>query len=566
MATSHWRNFLAILALAASVGPSATPGNAEGPAQVSGQVVWRSDAGPAADPITGRVFLVVTRNLTTEPRLMGPARDTGTSLYGADVSQFTPGQAVSFAATTAGYPVSTLGDLPDGEYRIQAVLNRYTRFPRSDGHVIWAHMDQWEGQRWPISPGNLVSEPQSLHVTAGRAARFRLELTRVIPPIIVPPDTPWVKRIKIQSPLLTRFWGRPIYLGAVVLLPKGYAENPSTRYPVIYLQGHFRLSAPFDFTETPDPAGYRSWARQREEWTAHHLNVTEPPQNNPSNGALPDVESGYEFAQSWKSADFPRAIAVTFQHPTPFYDDSYAINSANAGPYGDAIMQELIPEVEKQFRTIHSARARWLAGSSTGGWESLALQIYHPDFFGGCWAFCPDPVDFRRYYGAADLYGTESAYSEGNGHYNYPVRNGGPGNRRYGQELKILGAEDGGLEWSNLTPAGPDGYPRPIWNLSTGEIDRSVVNFMREHNEDLREYLQRNWPALGPRLAGKIHVYVGDDDTFYLNLAVYLLQDFLAGASPPSGATFVYGRPLKRHGWMPMTGAELVRQMTSSRP
>jgi len=556
----------AIIILVARVVPNAlnaSPPSAIVHPEAPGQVVWTSPSTP--DPITGRIFLIVTRDLTQEPRLRSPARDTGTSLFGVDVHGLRPGEPVALASSLAGYPVPTLGALPEGDYRIQAVLNRYTEFPRADGHTVWAHMDQWEGQRWPISPGNIVSEPASLHVAAARTTPFRLELSRVIPPIVPPPDTTWVKHLKFQSKLLSRFWGRPIYLGATVLLPRGYAENPAERYPVIYLQGHFNLGAPFGFTETPDPPGYRSWARQREDWTAQHLNVTEPPQNNPGNGALPDVESGYEFQQAWKSDGFPRVIAVTFQHPTPYFDDSYGINSANAGPYGDAFMRELIPAIEAQFRTIRAARARLLAGSSTGGWGSLALQVYHPDFFGCCWAFCPDPVDFRRYYGAVDLYGTESAFSEGNGHYLYPVRNGGPGNRLYSQELGILGAEDGGLEWSNLTPVGADGYPRPIWDAATGRIDPQVVDYMRAHNEDLRDYLQRNWPALGPRLAGKIHVFVGDDDTFYLNLAVYLLEDFLASAtSPASRSSFVYGRPLKRHGWMPMTNAELVRTMAAA--
>ena len=241
-------------------------------------------------------------------------------------------------------------------------------------------------------------------------------------------------------------------------------------------------------------------------------NVPEPSPNTTSNGSLPNVESGYEFySKSWSADDFPRMLAVTFQHPTPYYDDSYAINSANAGPYGDAIMQELIPRVEAEFRTIRASADRLLAGSSTGGWGSLALQIYHPDFFGGTWSFSPDPVDFHRYYGAADLYHAPNAFDLDDGHYLYPVRNGGPGNRRYSQQLQVLGAEDGGLEWSNLTPVGDDGYPRPVWNLVTGAIDRQVVQQMQAQGYDLRDYLQRNWGRIGPQLVGKLHIFCGDD-------------------------------------------------------
>jgi hypothetical protein len=443
---------------------------------------------------------------------------------------------------------------------VQAVLNVYTEFHRADGHVIWAHMDRWEGQEFSRSPGNLACEPRKLHLDPSGGYSFKIGLEKLLPPVEVPLDTEWVKRIKFQSKLLSQFWGRPIYLGATVLLPKGYDTHPAVRYPVIYLQGHFSLDAPFGFTTEPDKEGTKSWARQREEWAAQHLrNMPEPPAGTHYNGSLMNVESGYEFHQAWNSDDFPRMIAVTFQHPTPYFDDSYGVNSANAGPYGDAIMNELIPAVEERFRTIPQPFARVLGGGSTGGWGALALQLYHPNFFGGTWSFYPDPVDFRRYYGGVDLYQDDNAFTE------KPDRvfaGGGQGNRGCSQLIAILGTQDSCFEWDKLTPAGSDGYPKPVWDLATGKIDREVVQYMKEHDYDLREFLERNWPSIGSQLVGKLHLFCGDEDDAYLNLAVYLLEDFLENTKDPYYAgTFQYGRPMKGHGWQPTTNAELVKTM-----
>ena len=173
---------------------------------------------------------------------------------------------------------------------------------------------------------------------------------------------------------------------------------------MVYIQGHFDLTAPFGFTDDPNPPSAAM--------TPVRLTPPDPRSNVEGARAFGGggkKESGYEFYRSWTSDDLPRMILVTFQHPTPFFDDSYAVNSANNGPYGDAIMQELIPEIEKRFRIIQKSYARVLTGGSTGGWESLALQVFHPDFFGGTWTFFPDPIDFRRYQ-LVDIYSDSNAF------------------------------------------------------------------------------------------------------------------------------------------------------------
>ena len=495
-------------------------------------------------PITGRVFVVITRDASKEPRLQAGYWSDAAPLFGADVDQLKPGQAAVIDATTLGYPVESLSAIPDGGYHVQAFLNVYTEFRRADGHVIWAHMDQWEGQHFNKSPGNLYSEPLAIHLDPDSGYDVRLSLTKVIPPVEVPPDTKWVKRIKIKSQLLSKFWGQPINLGAVVLLPKDYDTHPDVRYPVVYVQDHFSLDPPLPF-RSEAPEGKDFWDR-----------------------------AGHELYRAWTSDDFPRMIAVSFLHPTPYYDDSYAVNSANNGPYGDALLTELLPYLEAQFRTIRKPYARVLMGGSTGGWESLALQIYHTSLFGGTWTFFPDPIDFRRYQ-LTNIYEDENAFYEP-GHewvkverFMMRASDGQPliTTRAFSRLHRVLGSKDRSGQqldaWeAAYGPVGEDGYPKPLWNRQTGEIDRTVAEYMRDHGYDLRDYVEKSWPTLGPQLAGKLHLYCGDMDNYYLNLAVYLFEDSLRGLSDPaSDATFEYGRPMKGHGWMPMSFPALLRTM-----
>jgi len=252
------------------------------------------------------------------------------------------------------------------------------------------------------------------------------------------------------------------------------------------------------------------------------------------------------------------------------------VNSANNGPYGDAIMQELIPELERRFRVIAEPYARVLTGGSTGGWEALALQVYHPRFFGGTWSLYPDPVDFRRYE-LTNIYADTNAFvvtrnpwiaverpseRRADGQPVVTVRQENQLNNARGSRRR--GGENFAIWEATFGPTDSDGYPAPIWNDSTGAIDREVARYWREHDYDLRDHLERNWSRLGPDLAGKLHLICGDMDNYYLNLAVYLLEDFLSTTREPAyGGSFRYGRPLKQHGWQPMSNAELVREMAA---
>jgi hypothetical protein len=246
----------------------------------------------------------------------------------------------------------------------------------------------------------------------------------------------------------------------------------------------------------------------------------------------------------------------------------------------------LIPYLESHFRMIAKPYARVLTGGSTGGWESIALQIYHPDVFGGTWTLYPDPVDFRHY-DMVDAYADTNAFTVGEpaGQIFSPVspwfhperilmrgNDGQPflSERQFSAMEDVLGSHGRSTDqieaWDAVYgPVGPDGYPMPLWDKRTGHIDHTVVAYMRDHGFDLRAYLAAHWATAGPQLVDKLRVDVGDMDNFYLNLAVYDLQAFLDSTKAPHvPGEFRYGRPEKGHGWQHATNAAIVREMAAA--
>jgi hypothetical protein len=523
-----------------------------------------------AEALTGRVLVFIAKDSGVDPLAVENASG-GTApipVFGTDVQGLAPDAETIIDDTTPGWPPPTLRALPAGDYTVRAIANVYTEFHRSDGHTIWAHMDQWEGQRFTRSPGNLVSTVQRVHLDQAKGYDIHLQLTDALPPVVAPPDTKWVKRIKIQSDLLSRFWGHPMYLGAVVLLPKDYDAHPTVRYPVLYQQGHFSLNAPLNFTTDSTP--------ETPAMTAPFVGYNREP--------------GYALYREWSGPHFPRIIAVTFQHPTPYYDDSYTMNSANGGPYGDALMQELIPYIESHFRIIAKPYARVLTGGSTGGWESLSLQLHHPEFFGGTWTSFPDPIDFRHY-GLLNAYTDTNAFvvTEDVNVANFwgqspvdqwirpdrPFMRSNEGqtlltNQAQSQHEAVLGSHgrsgDQLEAWESVySPVGEDGYPKPLWDKQTGHVDPSVANYMRDSGYDLRAYAAQHWAQIGPQLVDKIHIDVGDMDNFFLNVPVVDFERFLdSSAAPHVVGEFHYGRPFRGHGWRHATMGAIVREMAAA--
>jgi hypothetical protein len=476
----------------------------------------------------GHIVLMLANNNQSEPRNQINFGLKTQLAFGLDVDGLKPGEEIFIDESVFGFPVRSIKDIPAGDYYVQALINRYETFHLKNGKTVKLPPDQGEGQHWNIKPGNFYSKPTKVNVNPAKGETIKIVMDQKIPPIQEPANTKYVKHIKIQSKLLTEFWGRPMYLGAHVLLPEGFDEHPNAHYPLMIYHGHF----PSDFggfsTEPPDPKMDTSDYSTR--FSIYGYNKLQK-------------QEAYNFYKQWTSKNFPRFLVIEIQHANPYYDDSYAVNSANLGPYGDAIMKELLPEIEGKFRGIGEGWARFTYGGSTGGWEALAVQMFYPDEFNGCFAACPDPVDFRSFC-LVDIYkdknafwyesdfkkiakpafrnylGQVSATMEETNHYEYVLGT----HSRSGDQFDI---------WEAVySPQGEDGYPKRIFDKLTGEIDKSVAEYWRE-NYDLRYILERDWKTLGPKLQGKIHLYCGDMDNYYLNNAVYLMEDFLKKTNNP---------------------------------
>jgi hypothetical protein len=509
-------------------------------------------------PVVGRAYVILTRNADREPsRQVGV---TGVPFWGMEVRDLAGGETISLtpgADGVIGYPLADLSTVPPGEYYVQAFLNVFTTFRRSDGTVLEMHLNSGAGQSPWRAPGNAKSGVSKVRIGDGSGPDIHLTLDEVLQPMEPVPaggslqqGNPvdrgeLVRFVKIRSEAASRFWGRDMYVGANILLPADYWEHPERRYPVLYVQGHFPgRSAPFGYTEEGSSSRGRNAG----------------------------------FSEYWRSPESPKLVLVTFRDANPFFDTSHSVNSPNVGPYGDVATRELIPHLEETFRIIPEAWARILAGGSTGGWEALAMQIFYPEVFGGTWGWCPDPVDFH-YYQIVNLYEDENAYERG-GEW---VRVERPNARRpdgnivstirqevsYERAVGPNGRSGGQWAiWEALFgPKGPDGYAAPIWDRVTGEIHTELAEYWRDHS-DLNHYLRTHWSRIGPDLRGKIHVTVGDMDTYYLNNAVQLFEESVRELeNPRADATFDYGRG-KPHcwtGWSPwrpgedLTNAEFVR-------
>ncbi len=477
--------------------------------------------------LDGRLILLITDQIETEPRFQ--LRDDSKTCqgFGMDVNEWKQGDVLAFEENAFGYPIHVMKDLPSGEYYVQILFHKYETFNRADGHLVKLPMDRGEGQQWNKAPGNLYSTPQKINIKDGALSSIEIKLDQKIPPIEEPEDTKYIKHIKIKSKLLSDFWGRDMYLGAHVLLPEGWDEHPDVKYPLAIFHGHF----PDDFggfRPTPPDPNLKPEYSERFKVDGYNKFVQ---------------EEAHDFYKKWTGPDFPRVIAIEIQHPTPYYDDSYAVNSEAQGPYGDALTYELIPYIEKEFRGIGEGWSRFVYGGSTGGWEALAVQVKYPKEYGMCFAACPDPIDFRAYC-LVNIYEDENAYyKEGPfrktlvaGHRDY-LGNVDASLKDMNYRELVLGSQGrSGQQWdiweATYSPIDKDGNPKRIWNRLTGVIDKEVAAYWKE-NYDLAYILKRDWAKHGKDWEHKIHLYCGDMDNYYLNNAVYLAEEILSETSAP---------------------------------
>ena len=512
-------------------------GSAAAPQPTGPEFAVSYPASQSGVPLDGRVILLLSRDLTREPRTHVEADEplAAPYLFGLNVEALAPGAVAVLNDNAFGWPAAHLSAIPSGDYFVQAVLNRYETFHLADGRTLKLPPDKGEGQQWAKKPGNLFSTPLKVHLDASHPERIALILDQQIEPISPKSDSEFIRHIRIRSELLSHFWGRDVFIGAHILLPKGFDAHPQARYPLMVFHGHY----PDDisgFRTTPPDAHLTPDYSER-----FHL---------PGYNRIQQKEA-YAFYQKWISADFPRFLVVEIEHANPYYDDSYAVNSANLGPYGDAINKELIPEIERRFRGIGAGWARFTYGGSTGGWEALATQVFYPDMYNGAFAACPDPIDFHAYT-VINLYKDRNAYTlQGEA---LSVER--PAFRNYLGEVFATQRDENYMEltqgdrsrsggqydiWQAVfSPVGPDGYPKPIFDKVTGLIDSGVAAYWREHF-DLSHIIARDWATLAPKLQGKIHLYVGNGDNYYLTDSVYFAQETLEALQPPYGGTVAYG-------------------------
>jgi hypothetical protein len=504
----------------------------------AGQSAWAGGfavsfpAARSSAPLDGRLILLLSTDKSSEPRsqISEFKPTTDPAMFGMNVEGLKPGETVRVDDKAFGWPIRKLSALKAGDYYVQALLNRYETFKRGDGVTVKLAPDKGEGQQWNEKPGNLYSKPVTLHWDPADPKATTISLDQEIAPITPKKDTAFIKHITIQSALLTKFWGRPTYLTAHVLLPAGFDTHPKAHYPLMVFHGHFPDDISDFRTDPPDDSLKPDYNER------FHL---------AGYNRIQQQES-YANYKKWIAADFPRFLVVEIAHPTPYYDDSYAVNSANNGPYGDAINKELIPEIEKRFRGLGQGWARFTYGGSTGGWEAMATQVFYPDMYNGAFVACPDPIDFRAYT-VPNIYKDDNMY-ETRGQALSIER---PAMRNYLGEVLLTQRDNNYQElvlgdrgrsggqydiWQAVfSPRGADGYPVPIFDKETGVIDHKVADYWKEHY-DLTHIIQRDWKTLGPKLAGKLHIYVGSADSFYLNDAVYYAQDVLESLKDP-----VYG-------------------------
>lgn len=493
----------------------------------------------------GRVRVYLSESCDGEPRTSCSDDQDTSQVFGVDWYDETASVVIN--ASTLGYPVWSLSELDLGKYCAQAELWPHQTFKRGDGSTVTlptSCVSEGGGDGSYDSPlGTLYSKVVNLSATT------QLELDGEVGPVESPPgcsgygdDTEWIKTVRVQSARLSEFWGMNMTLEACVLLPYGFDDHPDAQYPLVIAHGHYSaVFAPggrFDATPPTTQTGY---------------------------DYVDQTYANYLYA-NWTSSDLAfqgaRMLVATVNHPVPFFDDSYAVDSANVGPYGAAVIEDLIPEIERLYRGVGQGWARGVFGGSTGGWEALASQVFYPDFYNFAAVACPDPIAFSSY-------ATLNIYDESNGYYydapfkktarpgqrdSYSGQSIIPGTETptyghpYGQTTAtieemnrreiVLGPKSGSCgQWdiweAVFSPQGDDGYPQRIWckdpalcGDNYGKIDKDVATYWKE-NFDLLYKMQSNWTVLKPKLDGKLHIFVGASDTFFLSNAVMDLEDWL---------------------------------------
>ena len=510
IATFYRFGFALIIASAVVVGVL----QAQGPAKAGPYIEVTAAAALGLKPVNGRLFVVLAQKESPEPRTtIGQTEMSTPPVFAVDVKAFDGRRPGLIDGDAIAFPVASLKAVPAGDYVAQALL---------DTNIDLKSVN---------APGNLYSAPTRVHIDPAAGGIIKLELISRVPDETLPPATDLLRFVKVQSKLLSAFWGRPIFLRAGVVLPRDFETNPARKYPLRIRIGGYGAS----YT-----------------------------------GVQRLMREGGDFRKAWLADETPRTLLVMLDGDGPL-GDPYQVNSDNHGPYGDAVTQELIPYVEREFRGIGEPRTRTLDGGSTGGWVSLALQVFYPDLFNGTWSSCPDGVDFRAFQ-LVNIYDDANAFVNKAG-FERPSAREINGDVRFTmrhevQLENVIGAGDSwaqsGGQWGawNATygPKGANGLPVPLWDPKTGVINHAVTDHWKQY--DLRLQLEQHWATLAPKLSGKIHIDIGDADNYFLNNAARMLETFFASAKPASDARMRFA-PLKGHCYTSISDLEMMKEMAA---
>ena len=422
--------------------------------------------GAVTGSYSGRVYVMLSTRERGEPR-DGPSWIRTDPFFAVDVEGWKPGAPLILDDDALGYP-APLSALEAGSYRIQAVMRR-----NLDSPTIGR------------GPGTTYSAEVRRSLDGATGGRVELHVDRIVEPRPFP-ERDDIRLLEVRSTLMSAFYGRDITMRAAVILPAGYHDDDAVTYPALYFIGGFG--------------------------------------------------SDHRFAPFVKRlfAAMPGADRVCLIVPDPLCRTGHHAfaDSDNNGPWGRALVEELIPALEKRFRLVAAPRGRFLTGVSSGGWSSLWLQVSHPDFFGGTWSLAPDPVDFRAFQ-LVDLYAPRAnMYTDGEGRRR-PLMRSGEQEMMWCEPFARLeqvmgeGGQLGSFE-AVFSPRGPDGRPAALFDRDTGVVDAAVAEAWKRY--DIRLILAENWPRLRPQLAGKINVFCGEWDNFYLQGAVELLKQWQESA------------------------------------
>lgn len=486
----------------------------------------------SSSPVSGRL-LVMFATADTAPdhdvHLELVPTTEATAFFGQDVVDWRPGQVLTLSPNASGFPYPSLAELPRGRYRLQASFERYEHYHRQDGHALLLPivdpLDSASAR--PAAPRRWYSPAEDI-LWDGRQAPRLLTMSIPVQPRASFVATAWVKSFRIRSQRLSEFWGRDMYLGALVTLPAGYADYPQTRYPLLIRLGGLPLVP-------------THW-RERAPATGLSLDSTEGRAQ----------QAGWENFNYWQAPTTPRMIMVELQHPTPYADSSLAVDSLNNGPYAEAILQELLPALEQAYRIEPSAWARFLFGGGDGGWSALALQLRYPAEFNGAWAACPDPVDFRHF-GLIDLQSDHNAFFEEGLHLRLWRAAKRDAQGRTLANLADMGRWEQALadrsrsqeQWDRweaaFSPLGVDGYPRRIWHRTTGVIDDEAAEHWHQYH-DLHGLLLNRAAVDRAALRGKLRIRIGDRDSYFFDNAVRALDTSLRQSAPELALSVDYGR------------------------